>query len=184
MLAAMPVAAQCTGLPASVNEVADASSVIVVGRVVASRFDGTAYDIDVERVVRGDMKVGRWSFGPANDPGARSSTCLADLMPVGQLVVLAVQPTPTETDHAFVGYFWWPIAADGTVGLVSTGQTQRTLDALLAALGADMPATDVASPSAEDMPASPSPPPAGILALVTLTAFAIGHRWYAAARHR
>jgi hypothetical protein len=143
--AAAPVEAICTGLPASVAEVAQSSKVIVVGTVTASRFDGAAYDLQVDQVVTGKVKVGRWSFGPTRDPGPRSGQCLADPMPVGQRVVVSISLAPVPNDHAFVDYFWWPVAADGTVGIRSTEQTEHTLAALLAALRAALPETDTAS---------------------------------------
>ncbi len=158
-LGAMAVAgaasANCTGLPASVAEVRDSAKVIVVGTVVASRFGGAAYDLEVTQVITGDVASGRWSFGPTADPGSRSSQCLADPIPVRTRVVLSISTAPVANDHSFVDYFWWPIKADGTVGVRSSWQTEHTLTALLATLGGQPPATDVAvvsPPRSDDSP--------------------------------
>lgn len=167
LLAPSPASANCTGLPASVSEVADVAKIIVVGRVVTSRFEGTAYDIQVDQVITGDVAVGPWSFGPTADPGSRDGTCLADPMPVGQRVVLSISRAPVADDHSFVDYFWWPVTADGRVGLISSGQTETTLSALLRTLHGGLPATDTAT--IESSPASISFPLAIVLALLGIS---------------
>ncbi len=109
---------------------------IVVARLIASRFGGTALDLNVETVITGHAHVGRWSYGPRTDPRP-IEICIPPAIPKHTRILLIVWPPGRNTDL----YTWWAIPASGQVPRIFTDQTATTLPGLVAELRAALPAT-------------------------------------------
>jgi hypothetical protein len=109
---------------------------IVVARVIASRFDGAAFDLSVETVVTGAAHVGHWSFGPKLDPRPFQS-CAPTGIPNGERDLIVIWRPGTNLNP----YVSWPIAADESMPVLFVDQTATTLSGLLEELRSAVPAT-------------------------------------------
>lgn len=132
-------AGACTSEAGTIAHVLAQRPTIVVARPIANRFDGAAYDLMVEAVVVGPARVGRWSFGPTNDPRPFKGCRRPVVIPDGQRVLLVIWRPGTGN---YPGQAWWEMPDTRQFPpYLFTDQAATTLPDLIAEIRATLPDT-------------------------------------------